>query len=352
MAGPADIGVGLAGYGLAGRSFHAPFLATVPGLRLAAIATQDPSRRAHARAEHPEAALVRSADELIDRPDVQLVVVAAPNSLHAPLATRALQAGRHVVVDKPIALSVPDAEELVEVADRSGRLLTVFQNRRWDGDFLTLRRLIAEGRVGDVDSLETRFERFTGVGPEWRELAHEAGGPLRDLGTHLVDQALVLFGPARRVWAQIDRRRPAGAVEDSVFLAIDHANGVHTRAWTSLIASRPGPRLRLRGLAGEYVKEGLDIQESQLVSGMSPNAPGFGVDPPERWGTLHLGNGTSAAVQTERGRYAAFYEGLRDAIGGGTQPPVEPRDVIVGLRLLEAAERAASTGAVQILGEA
>jgi predicted dehydrogenase len=343
------IGVGIVGYGLAGRSFHAPFIEAVDGLRLAAVATSDPARRQRAATEHPGAAILAGVDELLARPDVEVVVVASPNRTHVPIGIRALASGRHVIVDKPMAMDVPEAESLIEAADRAGRVLTVFQNRRWDGDFLTVRDLIDRGELGPIDSIETRFERWATVGGEWRETAEEAGGPHRDLGAHLVDQCLQLFGPVERVFAEIDRRRPGTRVEDSVFVAIEHANGVHARVWTSLIVGRFGPRFRVRGLAAEYVKEGLDAQEAQLLAGMRPDDAGFGVEPPERWGSLALGDGTIRPVPTLRGAYIRFYEMLRDAVRGEGPPPVDPADPVRGLRVLEAAERSARSGAVERL---
>jgi scyllo-inositol 2-dehydrogenase (NADP+) len=345
------IGVGIVGYGLAGRSFHAPFVAAVDGLRLAAIATSNPDRRAQASTEHPDTAIVDSADALLARDDVEVVVVASPNRSHVPIGIRALTAGRHVVVDKPVAMDVAEGESLIEAAGRAGRVLTVFQNRRWDGDFLTVRDLIASGELGSVDSFETRFERWTTIHDEWRESAEEAGGPHRDLGAHLVDQSLQLFGPVERVFAQIERRRPDTRVEDSSFVALGHASGVRSRLWTSLIAARTGPRYRVRGLAGEYVKDGLDPQESQLLVGMRPSDPGFGEEPAERWGQLTSGDGSSRAVPTVRGTYVRFYELLRDAVRGDGPPPVDPVDSVRGLRILEAAERSARDGTVERVGE-
>jgi predicted dehydrogenase len=345
------IGVGIVGYGLAGRSFHAPFVAAVDGLRLAAIATSNPGRRAQASVDHPDTALVGSVDELLARDDVEVVVVASPNRSHVPIGVRALAARRHVVVDKPVAMDVPQAESLIEAADRAGRVLTVFQNRRWDGDFLTARDLVAAGELGTVDSFETRFERWTTVHDEWRESAEEAGGPHRDLGAHLVDQALQLFGPVERVFAQIERRRPDTRVEDSAFVALDHASGVRSRLWTSLIAARTGPRYRIRGLAGEYVKDGLDPQESQLLAGMRPSDPGFGEEPADRWGEVTSGDGSSRAVPTVRGAYVRFYELLRDAVRDDAAPPVDPADSVRGLRILAAAERSARDGTVERVGE-
>jgi predicted dehydrogenase len=346
------IDIGIVGYGLAGRSFHAPFVEAVDGLRLSAIVTTDPERRARATTEHPAAVVTSSVDEMLARTDVGLVVVATPNRLHVPIASRALAAGRHVVVDKPMAMDVREAEQLIDRATAAGRLLSVYQNRRWDGDFLTIRRLVAEDALGPIDSLESRFERSAPVGPEWRESGREAGGPLRDLGAHLVDQSLVLFGPAQRVWAQIDRRRPGSEVDDAVFVAIDHASGVRSRLWMSLIASRVGPRLRMRGMDAEYVKDDLDIQEAQLVGGLLPSAPGFGDESEERWGRLYRRDGSMTLVQTERGRYRAFYELLRDAVRGAGPVPVDPIESLRALHVLEAAERAAATGTVAAVAAA
>jgi scyllo-inositol 2-dehydrogenase (NADP+) len=352
MPSAAGIGVGLVGYGLAGRLFHAPYIAAVDGLRITAIATSDPGRSASAHAEHPDAAVVPTVDALLDRPDVEIVVVVTPNRWHAPIGTRALEAGRHVVVDKPIAMDVAEAAGLIEAAERSGRILTVYQNRRWDGDVQTLRSLMDGGRLGAVDSLEARFERWMPVGREWRELSEEAGGPHRDLGAHLVDQSLLLLGPARGVFAQMDRRRPDSLVDDSTFVAIDHADGVHSRLGTSLMAARPGPRMRLRGTTAEYVKDDLDPQEVQLLAGERPGDPGFGEEPPERWGRLYASDGSVETVPTMRGDYSRFYELLRLAVQGGGERPVDPLDSLRGLRVLEAAERSARSGAVETVTEA
>lgn len=347
MSAQASIGVALVGYGLAGRSFHAPLLEAVDGLDLRVIATADPGRIAQARADHPAAEVVGGIDDIVDRPDIELVVVATPNRLHAPTAARALAAGQHVVVDKPLAMDVREGEAIVASAAATDRIFCVFQNRRWDGDFLTLQTLIEDGSLGTVDSLESRFERWSPGVDGWRESAIEAGGPLRDLGAHLIDQSLVLFGPVQRVWAQIDRRRPASEVDDSVFVALDHANGVRSRLWMSVIASKAGPRFRVRGLAGEYVKQDLDAQEAQLVGGMRPDARGFGEEPADRWGHFHAGDGSVRAIPTLPGGYIRFYTLLRDAIIGDGPPPTDPNDALQVLRIMEAAERSGRTGAAE-----
>jgi predicted dehydrogenase len=347
VATTGSVGVGLAGYGLAGRLFHSPYVRAVDGLRIAAIATSHPERQGQARADHPDASVVATLDELLAHPDVEVVVIVTPNRAHVPVGIRALDAGRHVVVDKPIAMDIPEAETLIEAADRAGRLLSVYQNRRWDGDIQTLRTVLDEGTLGAIDSLEARFERRWPVGDEWRESAEEAGGPHRDLGAHLVDQSLLLFGPVERVFAQFDRRRPGSRVEDSTFVALDHAGGVRSRLWTSLIADPIGPRLRVRGLAGEFIKDARDPQETQLLAGLRPGDAGFGEEPPELWGRLHAADGTVTRIQTQRGDYRRYYELFRDAVRGEGPVPVDPADSVRGLRVLEAAERSARSGRVE-----
>ncbi len=346
MGSPGGIGVGLVGYGLAGRLFHAPFIVAVDGLRVAAVATTRPDRQAEAHADHPDARVVGSVDELLGLPDVDVVVVASPNLSHVPVGIQALEAGRHVVVDKPIGTSIPDAERLIEVAHRSGRILSVYQNRRWDGDFLTVRRLIDAGALGPIDSLESRFEIRVPLAEAWREDVEQGGGPHRDLGAHLVDQALLLFGRAEHVYAQMDRRRPGSGIDDSVFVAIEHAGRVRSLVWTSLIASWGRPRFRVRGLSGEFVKEQRDQQEARLLAGRRPTEPDFGDDAPADWGQLYTPDTPPSPVPTERGDYSRFYELFRDAVRGDGAVPVDPADSVRGLRVLEAAERSAGTGTV------
>lgn len=347
-AGP--IGVGIVGYGLAGRSFHAPFIAAVDGLRVAAVATADEARQAHARRDHPGAAVVGSVDALLDLPDVEVVVVASPNATHVPVGIRALEAGRHVVTDKPIGTGVREAERLIDAGARTGRILSVYHNRRFDGDFLTVRSLVERGVLGEIDSLESRFEIAVPLAAAWREDTVQAGGPHRDLGVHLVDQALLLLGDAERVFGQLDRRRPGTAVEDSAFVAIDHVGGVRSRLWTSLIAPWGRPRFRVRGSAAEYVKDERDPQEERSLAGRKPSEPGFADDPPGRWGRLYAPDRDPEPIPTVPGNYRRFYEGFRDAVRGDGPPPVDPLDAVRALRVLEAAEASARAGQVVTLG--
>ena len=348
MTDEGTIRVGLIGYGLAGSAFHAPLIATTPGMALAAIVTSNPERAAAASSAHPEATIVASADALWERADaLDLVVVASPNRTHVPLARAALRAGLAVVVDKPVAATAAEARELADGARRRGVLFTVFQNRRWDGDFLTLRRLIAEGALGRVHRFESRFERWRPA-PKmgWRERGDpaEAGGVLFDLGSHLIDQALVLFGPARRVYAEIDRRRPGVEVDDDAFVALEHASGVRSHLWMSLAAAEQGGRLRVLGDRAAYVKTGMDVQEAALRSGALPG-PGWGEEPPAQWGRLGAGDAWTP-VPTDPGDYPAFYAAVAAALRSGGPPPVDPLDAVAALEVIEASRRSAGSGAV------
>jgi predicted dehydrogenase len=343
-----DLRVGLVGYGLAGSAFHAPIIAATPGLRLSAVVTRDPGRRDQARAEHPGARLVDDADAVWSAPDaLDLVVLATPNRTHVPLARAAIAAGLPVVVDKPLAPTAAEARALVEEAERRGVPLSVYHNRRWDGDVLTLRRLLADGAVGEPWRFESRFERWRpALRGGWRESEDpaEGGGLLLDLGTHLVDQALLLFGPVAHVHAELDRRRPGAAVEDDVFVALTHASGVRSHLWASATAGQPGPRFRLLGSRGAYVKHGLDPQEAALrAGGARPGSAGWGEEPREAWGLLGADDDLRP-VRTEAGAYQRFYEGMAAAVRDGAPLPVDPWDAVRGLEILEAARRAAGRG--------
>ena len=332
--------VALLGYGLAGSVFHAPYIAAADGLELAAVTTRDPERRRSAEERYPGVLVLDSPDNVFERAaDFDLVVVATPNRMHVPNALAAFEAGLPVVVDKPLTPTADEARRLVDAADERGLMLTVFQNRRWDGDFLTVRQLVGEGALGTVHRFESRIDRWrpqlTGA---WREQAAEAGGLLLDLGTHLVDQALQLFGPAELVHAEIDVRRAGAEVEDDVFLALAHESGERSHLWMSLVAAQPGPRFRVLGDRAAYVKHGEDPQEAALRAGRTPGDPGWGEEPPEAWGLL--GAEEVSPVPTVPGNYTAFYDGVARALLEGGPPPVDPADAVDVLELLEAARLA------------
>jgi scyllo-inositol 2-dehydrogenase (NADP+) len=342
------IRVGLVGFGLAGAVFHAPLIAAVDRLVLDAVLTRDPERSADAQRRHPDVRVVASFDELLETgPD--LVVIASPNRTHAPLAVRAIEAGCAVVVDKPLATTAAEAHAVVSLAASADVLLGVFHNRRWDNDFLTVRGLIERGELGEVLRYESRFERWRpAVADTWRERPEpeEGGGMLLDLGSHLVDQALLLFGPAATVYGEVDRRREGARVDDDCFIALTHASGVRSQLWMSSNAAQRGPRLRVLGSAAGYVKWGVDPQEAALRAGGRPE-PGtaWGLEPVSAWGRLGTDDG-ARIVPSVAGNYRAYYDAIAAALLEHGAPPVAPDDAVAGLVVLEAARRSSAEGRV------
>jgi scyllo-inositol 2-dehydrogenase (NADP+) len=339
-----DLRVAIAGYGLAGRRFHAPLVAATDGLSVAFVVTRDADRASAVGREHPGAIVVASTDELWERGGVGVLVVATPNELHAPLALEAISRGVPVVVDKPMALNAAQAQELVDAAERAGVMLAPFHNRRWDSDQRTLRRLMADGRLGDIYRYESRFERWrpAAQGGSWREdlPPERGGGQLLDLGTHLFDQALALFGPVSEVYAEIDARRGL-ASDDDDFVVLRHGGGTISHLHASAVTAAPGPRLRVLGSEAAFVVDGLDGQEDALRAGRRPDdEEGWGVEPESRWGRLVRGD-VSEPVPSERGDWPRFYSELAVALRNGGPPPIDPRDAVAGMRLVEAARQSA-----------
>ncbi|GLF93525.1 Gfo/Idh/MocA family oxidoreductase [Streptomyces yaizuensis] len=345
--------VGLVGYGVAGSFFHAPLIAATPDLELDTVVTANAERREQAAAEFPGVRFAERPEELWARADaLDLVVIASPNRTHVPLATTALRAGLPVVVDKPLAATAAEARGLAALAAERGLLLSVFQNRRWDGDFLTLRRVLAEGLLGDVQRFESRFERWR---PQlkggWRESGdpEEIGGLLYDLGSHLVDQALTLFGPAVRVYAEADVRRAGAEADDDTFIALTHAGGVRSHLHMSATAAQLGPRFRVLGSTAGLVKYGLDPQEAALRAGVRP-VPGepWGVEEESYWGRLGAGEspltGGGGPVETVPGDYPAYYAAIARSLREGMPPPVTAGEAAAALDVLEAARRSAERG--------
>ena len=336
------------GFGTSGRVFHAPFLAADPDYSLDAIVTRDASRSAAAATRHPDARVIATPDELwADAASFDLVVIGSPSGTHAALAEDALDAGLDVVVDKPFAATSHEGRALLAKAGRLGRRLTVFQNRRWDGDFRTLQDLMAAGELGEVRRFESRFEWWQPA-PEasWKTAtpAAEAGGILFDLGSHVIDQALQLFGPVSDLYAEVARRRPVVAADDDVFLALQHASGVTSHLWMSAVAPLSGPRFHVLGSHAGYTTWGLDPQEPALLAGALPGDPGFGEIPEARWGVLGT-DGDTRPVPTRRGDYGEFYRRLSVALRDGAPMPVDPGDAVAVLELIEQAHAVTAVAA-------
>jgi predicted dehydrogenase len=336
---------GLVGYGFGGRFFHAPLLAAAAGVEFLGVVTTSAERRAQVAADQPGTACFDSLQALADA-GAEAVAISTPAGTHSELTDRALDLGLAVVCDKPFAMDAAAAQASVDRAAAAGLALSPYQNRRWDSDFLTVRRLVAEGALGEVRSLESRFERWApGPGP-----GVAGGGTLRDFGSHLVDQALVLLGPVESVHAEL-RVRETG-LDDDVFVALTHAGGARSHLWGSWSQSAPGPRYRVTGTTASCVVVDGDGQEAALVAGATPASAGegWGVEPPAFRAVLHRGTAEPEPVAVERGRWDEFYPAFAAAVRGAGPVPVDPRDAVVTATVLDAARASADRGEVVRLG--
>lgn len=339
--------VGLVGFGYAGSVIHAPLLRATPGLALVAVASRDAAKVQGALGAE---VAVCSAAELIARSDLDLVVIASPNETHHPLARAALQAGRHVVVDKPFALDAAQATELVALAERRGRLLSVFHNRRWDSDFIALRQVLADGRVGRPIELASHFDRYRPVVIDrWRERDEPGAGLWMDLGPHLLDQAVQLFGPPTALTLERARTRDGARVDDwfraQLCWQAGPFDGLRVTLGASMLAASPRPRFALHGQAGSWQVEGLDVQEADLKAGRKAvGSPSWGEE--DRCAQLCLNGAAEFSHEPlPRGRYPAYYAGVRDAMLGLGDVPVTARQALIVQRLLDAGIRSDGTRA-------
>ena len=337
--------VGLIGFGLAGQAFHAPVIRGVPGMELACILER---RGTRAREKYPEVHVARTLDELLADKEIQLCVIATPNDSHFEYAQACLMAGRDVVVDKPFAPTLRESEELVRLAAERGRLITVYQDRRWDGDFATIKKIVASGKLGTIVEYECRFDRFR-LEPKpnaWRERADQPGaGVLFDLGPHVIDQALVLFGEPRAITASAFCQRETSQVDDAFDVCMEYTNsgsGLRAMGRARIIAHGPGPHFLIHGTKGSFVKYGMDPQEARLRD-KAPDGLDWGADwgvaAEELWGTLSLGGEPSARVKTERGDYRGFYANVRDAIEKKAALDVTPEQALRTMRAVMLAHK-------------
>jgi len=332
--------VGIIGFGLGGQAFHAPVIAAVSGLKLTCILERSGSL---AQQKYPGVKVTRTLDEFLADPDIRLCVVTTPHPSHFDLARHCLLAGRDVVVDKPFTANLKEAEELVKIAEGSGRLLTVYQNRRFDGDFKTVRKIISSGALGRIVAYESHYDRFRpNIKPnDWHERPGQGTGTLFDLGPHLIDQAFTLFGVPQAITAQIMRLREGSQVNDAFDLRFEY-EGMSATVRSSMLASTPRPRFLIHGAKGSFVKYGMDPQEGPLRQGNSPLfGDGWGEDPEENWGTLRLQDGDALIdekVKTEIGDYRGFYENVRDAVLDGKPLVVSPSQGLNVMRALGLAQ--------------
>ncbi|MEQ6890364.1 oxidoreductase [Halomonas sp. CS7] len=336
------VSVGLVGYGMAGRTFHAPLIQAAPGLELSIVVSAHPER---VQADHPTVEVLPKLAQLLARRDIDLVVIATPNETHFPLAKAALNAGKHVVIDQPFSVTASEARLLKAQADGADRLLSVFHNRRWDSDFLTLKALLDEGTLGRVVALESRFDRFRPrVTDRWRDRHKPGSGIWYDLGPHLLDQVRELFGMPRAILLELATAREGAEVDDD-FLALLEYDHLRVTLQASSLVAEPTPRFRVHGTRGSFVKYGLDPQEGWLKAGQPPT-PAWGVDPSP--GTLTLdeageeGGGereTVALASREApavpGDYGTYYAGIARTLLEGTPPLVTGESALEVMVLLE-----------------
>jgi predicted dehydrogenase len=346
MDGMSDVGVALIGYGFVGENFHAPLIDATDGLKLAVISSSKPDK-VHER--FPRVTVANTPEAAIADASVDLVVIASPNTSHVPLATAALHAGKHVVVDKPFTITTDEARELATLAAAKALLLSVFHNRRWDADYLTLLKLIAANTLGSINFFESHIDRFRPeVRDRWREQAGPGSGLWYDLGPHMIDQALQLFGSPETVQATILAQRPGARTDDYAHVVLGYP-GLQVVLHGTMLAAGGSPRFLVHGDKASWCKYGIDQQEPQLISGMRPGDAGWGIDPIE--GTLFTGptsgrNEASAesVVPNEIGAYEKYYAEIRDAIAGRGPNPVPVHEAILVMAVLEAAIESARTG--------
>ncbi|HJY58901.1 MAG TPA: Gfo/Idh/MocA family oxidoreductase [Streptosporangiaceae bacterium] len=333
---PAPVRIGLAGYGLGGRYFHAPLIASAANCEFLGVVTTSPERRRQVAEDLGLPAFASLKD--LASAGAEAVAISTPAATHVTLTQQVLRLGLAVVCDKPFAPDAEAARATVRLAEQLEVPITVYQNRRWDSDFLTVRELLSQGALGTLTVFESRFERFrpeSGPSPA-------GGGTLLDFGSHLVDQALVLGGPVTGVYAEMHYRADPDGLDDDVFIALAHEGGVRSHLWGSRRQGSPGPRFRVAGTKGAYVIQDVDGQEAQLRSGGFPAISGdqWGTEPPERWGHLLRGD-VSEPVPSARGSWDLFYPAFAAAVRGERPVPVDPWDAVASAAVLDAARASA-----------
>jgi scyllo-inositol 2-dehydrogenase (NADP+) len=339
-----SVGVGIVGWGLGGRIFHAPFIRYTEGLALVAAVTS----REIDRQLYPDVAIAGSVEALLSRSDIDLVVIATPNKLHVPHALLALEAGKHVVVEKPLARTADEVRQLQTAARDADRLLIPFQNRRWDGDFLTVKQLIGSGELGRIYHFGAQWPKYR-PNPKpraaWKSDSDVLNGLIYDLGAHMVDQVLHLFGTPHSVNAQLDFNIPDATTHDRFVIDMLYTHGLTARLEVDLLDPRPAPRFAVCGTQGSFFKEGLDPQEPQLVAGMLPGDPKLGVEATTDWGTRVTAK-NAERIETRQGNYAAFYYGVCEAVAGDGGVPISVGSVLSQIAVIEAAVISAETGSI------
>ncbi|GAA4469081.1 Gfo/Idh/MocA family oxidoreductase [Nibrella saemangeumensis] len=336
------IQVGLIGFGLSGRYFHAPFLTVNPQFRLAKVVER---HRNDAQLFDPSIQTVRSHDDLLSDPNIDLVIVGSPNDTHYPYAKAALEAGKHVLIEKPFANTSQQARELLDLATAKGLVAIPYQNRRYDADFLTIQQLLGEGKLGEIVEYEAHFDRYRpDVLNSWKELDPEGGGNLLNLGPHLIDQAVVLFGVPNAVFAEVRTVRPGGVLDDYFDIRLYYPDK-RVILKSNMMAADNSLRYIIHGTKGSFVKHGLDIQEETQRKNILPNTPDWGQEPQSQYGTLTTPEGKQT-IPSQRGNYHHFYDNLYRAIVGESGPEVTAEQAYATIRIMELAVESSRTRGV------
>jgi predicted dehydrogenase len=336
MANP--VRTGLTSFGMSGRVFHAPLLYTNSGFELSAILERT---RDEARSFYPQLRVYRTYRELLRDRGIELIIVNTPDHLHYEMTKEALIAGKHVVVEKPFTQRYTDGMELAELADKKNLVLSVFHNRRWDGDFMTVKKVVEEKLLGQLVDYESHFDRFRNIIREdtWKEESHGGVGTLFNLGSHLIDQVMVLFGRPLSVYATIFTFRPGGKIDDNFELILEYP-GMRVTAKSSLLVREPGPRYALHGTQGSFLKWGIDPQEEKLKAGNLPVGDEWGTEKEEDWGILNStinGKHFRGKLETLPGNYHGYYDNIYKAIREGIKPEVTAYDAATVIRIINAA---------------
>lgn len=338
----------IVGFGLSGKVFHARVLNSLPEFEVSTVVT---SRADEVRADLPGAKVARSIDDVLQDSSIELVIVATPNQEHAPLSIKALESGKHVVVEKPFAVSSTEGRKVIECATRAGKLLSVFHNRRWDNGFLTLKRELQAGTLGELYQYEARFDRFRPKVSvtKWRESAEAGAGILYDLGSHLIDQALHLFGMPQSLMCNLHAQRDGASSDDYFVIQLDYGK-LQVTLRSGTVVAIPGPVLQAHGDRGSFFKHGLDPQEDALKAGLSPErcADSWGLDNDLAELALVSSNGEvrRSPCRTEAGCYHEFYRGIFRSIREATPSPVVASDALAVIQLIEQCVRSAKEGRV------
>ncbi len=341
MTHSTPIQVGLSSYGMSGTVFHGPLLKVHPGFHIRRIVERTAQQ---SKAAYPEAEITRSFGDLLRDEAIQLVIVNTPDYLHYEMTEQALRAGKHVIVEKPFTFTYREAENLIELANQQKKLLSVFQNRRWDGDFLTVQQVVRNGWLGELVEYEAHYDRFRNyvVANTWKEgtQANAPGlGILYNLGSHMIDQALVLFGKPQRVTADIRIQRTGGQVPDAYDLLLEYGR-LKVTLKAGYLVREPGPRYTLHGTEGSFVKFGIDPQEEALKAGLTPGGPDWGKESESDWGLLNtqLKNlHFRGKIETLPGNYLQFYDGIYTSLVNGVEPTVKAEEAALVIRVIEAA---------------